>query len=480
MKYFIIAFIIPAFYISVYSQESVPGLSEISSDNLMKTVNYLASKECAGRLPGHEGYNRAARYMASEFEKLNLEPLGDSVYFQNLKTEYIEIIQPVALNLVEDRVIRKKYKLGEDFVYDGYSDSGSITAQLVFCGYGSSEPYQDYDDYSGMDVKNKIVLVFDELPKWEVVKSGGWWGNIIERKASVARQHGAIGILRIDMRNRPITDAVTLSIHPSRDNYPEYFLTESVAQEFVEGSGHLINQLKSRNDSLRETFSFPLNKYVEMKVVGNYKKETSTMNVVAIIPGSDSSMQTEYVVVGAHLDGQGSQSPDVVYPGANDNASGSAALLEIAKAFVRGKIQPKRSIVFVFFTGEEIGLIGSKYFIKYPIIPFYKIVAMINLDCIGYGDHLKVNGALHLWQLIWCKDSLYTEVMTKERESTFIGDGVPFIDEGIPTAFFITNDGKCGPNYHRTTDKSETLNYTLLQKVTSLAYINTNVLRNVT
>jgi hypothetical protein len=128
MKRIYVVLLIFIGFFTIHGQESVrmlQGLSEISSENLMKTVNYLASKECAGRLPGHEGYNRAARYMASEFEKLHLKPLGDSGYFQMLNTDYVDILQPVELNLIENGSVIKKYKLGENFIYTGYSDSGS-------------------------------------------------------------------------------------------------------------------------------------------------------------------------------------------------------------------------------------------------------------------------------------------------------------------------------------------------------------------
>jgi len=142
--------------------------NEISSRNLIKTVKYLSSENLKGRLPGNEGYNKAASYMADEFRKYGILPYIDSTYFQYFTVEYNWISTPCRLNLIEDTKVIKKYKLGKDFVCRGFSGSGQVTASVVFCGYGLSRNDLGYDDYKDIDVKGKIVMVFKPMPAWNI------------------------------------------------------------------------------------------------------------------------------------------------------------------------------------------------------------------------------------------------------------------------------------------------------------------------
>ena len=197
-----------------------------------------------------------------------------------------------------------------------------------------------------------------------------------------------------------------------------------------------------------------------------------TMNVVGLLEGSEPLLKNEYLVVGAHLDHVGSQAGEIFAPGANDNASGSTAALEIARAFVNSGIQPKRSIIFVLFASEELGLVGSTFFVNQSPVSLNKIVAMLNLDCIGYGDSIQVgNGksSPKLWNIARRQDSLYTKMMV---EATWNGGGAdagPFHDKGIPAAYFVTTNSYA--HLHYMTDTPETLNKSLFEKITKLAYL---------
>ncbi|MBA4312868.1 MAG: hypothetical protein C0417_09585 [Chlorobiaceae bacterium] len=456
--------------------KNVPGLSIISQKNLMKTVTFLSSKELGGRLSGSEGYNKAASYMASEFSKLKLKPFGDSAYYQKLNVEYNEIYSPVKLNLIEDGKVTKEYKLGKDFVCRELTGSGHITAPVVFCGYGLSKPEFGYDDYAAVNVKGKIVIVFKSNPSWKMNDTSNWGNGYPRFKAKLAKEHGAVGMLIVSLPNDAKPQTTIISVleggGEQDENFPQFHIDIPIADEILAGSGFTLKDLQTKIDSSKQPFVVQTASTIEMEVHSKYTKEKPTMNIVGKLEGSDPELRNEYVVVGAHLDHVGEQAGEIYAPGANDNASGSAAVLEIARAFIKGKIKPKRSIIFVLFASEELGLIGSKYFVDNPPVPLEKITAMINLDCIGYGDSIQVgNGksSPNLWNVAHHQDSLFTKMMVGATWSGGGADAGPFHDKGIPAAYFVTTNSYT--HLHCMTDTPETLNKTLFEEITKLAYL---------
>lgn len=486
IKNFITLFCASLLTVSAQTIPEPAGLSAISQVNLMETVTYLASKELAGRLSGSEGYNKAARYMAEEFSRLGLKPFGDSAYFQNLKVEYNEIFSPLKLNLIEDGKFppkadappaqKKEYKPGKDFVCRDLTGSGHIIAPVVFCGYGLSQPEIGYDDYAGIDVSGKIVLVFKPNPKWKMNDTSNWGSAYPRDKAKTAAQHGAVGLLIVSPPNDPNPQKTILSVLDGKgeqnEKFPQMHIDIPVADELLQVSGYSLKDLQTKIDSNKNSFSLPLKSIVEIEVHARYTKELQTMNVVGLLEGSEPLLKNEYLVVGSHLDHVGSQAGEIFAPGANDNASGSTAVLEIARAFVNSGIQPKRSIIFVLFASEELGLVGSTFFVNQSPVSLNKIVAMLNLDCIGYGDSIQVgNGksSPKLWNIARRQDSLYTKMMV---EATWNGGGAdagPFHDKGIPAAYFVTTNSYA--HLHYMTDTPETLNKSLFEKITKLAYL---------
>jgi len=490
MKFMLILVLVSVIAVNAQTQQ---GISSISQENLMKTVNFLASKELAGRLSGSEGYNKAARYMAAEFSKLGLKPLGDSAYCQNLKVEYNEIHPPLKLWLMEDgrrlpavlstRGVAddssgrlKEYKLGKDFVCRELTGSGHVTAPLVFCGYGLSMPEFGYDDYAGINVKGKIVIVFKPNPSWKMNDTSNWGSGYPRFKARLAKEHGAVGMLIVSTPNDPKPQKTIISVleggGEQDEQFPQMHIDIPVADELLFGSSYSLKNLQSKIDSLKHPFSIPVTSQVEIEINAKYTKEKPTINIIGLLEGTDPVLKNEYLVIGAHLDHVGSQANEIYAPGANDNASGSAAVLEIARAFAGGNVKPKRSIIFTLFASEELGLIGSKYFVDHPPVPLERIAAMFNLDCIGYGDSIQIgNGksSPNLWGIAHRQDSLFTKMMV---EATWNGGGAdagPFHDKGIPAAYFVTTNSYA--HLHYMTDTPETLNRPLFEKITRLAYL---------
>jgi hypothetical protein len=476
LKIFLFIYIIILGNAFSQSKIDVPGLQLISKNSLMKTVNFLASKELAGRLSGSEGFNKAAHHMANEFKSLGLKPPGNNEYFQTFNVEYNEILSPVGLNLEKDGKTIKKYKLGKDFVCRGFTGSGKFVAPVVFCGYGISKPEVGYDDYAGIDVKGKVVLCFKYNPAWKIKDTINWGENLPRQKSFVAAEHGAIGVLFVSTPNDKNPQKTVLSILHGEgkqdEKFPELHIDIPVADDFLFGSRFNLKDLQSEIDLTKKPFSLKLKTSAEIEVHAKYTKEQPTMNIIGLLPGSDEKLKDEYLVIGAHLDHVGSQGNEIYASGANDNASGSAAVLEIAKDFVKGRVHPKRSVVFVLFASEEIGLAGSKYFVEHSPVPLDKIEAMINMDCIGYGDSIQVgNGksAPHLWNVAKENDSIYTKTMVKNTWGGGGADATPFYQKGIPCAYFVTTNSY--EHLHLITDTPETLNQDLYEKITRLVYL---------
>jgi len=475
LKYFLTTILLLS---SLYPQELnlKDSYTAITKENLMKVVKYLSSKELAGRLSGSDGYNKAASFMANEFAYLDLKPLGDKKYFQNLEVEYNEILAPAKLNLIENNQVKNEYKLGRDYVFRGFTGSGHITASLAFVGYGITNTKLNYDEYAGIDVKGKIVIAFKYNPKWRIEDKYHLGDPSLREKISNAYEHGAVVIMFVSFPNDAKPQGPILSIldgeGKQNESFPSMHIDIPVADEFLVGSGYTLKDLQTKIDSTRKPFSIPLTTTAEILATAKYYEEMETMNVVGLLEGSDPKLKDEYLVIGAHLDHVGSQAGEIYAPGANDNASGSAAVLEMAKTFINSKIKPKRSIIFVLFASEEIGLEGAKHFADNSPVPVEKITAMINLDCVGYGDSIQVgNGksAPNLWQIAKTNDSLYTKQMTT---NTWLGggaDATPFHQKGIPCAYFVTTNSY--EHLHSITDTYDTLNKDLYEKITRLAYL---------
>lgn len=444
--------------------------AQITPAYLMETVEYLCSKELAGRLPGHPGYTKAAAFMAKKFKEFKLKPIGKD-YYQRFKVEYNEILGPEHFAIIKEGK-RTEYALGKDYAYRGFTGAGKLKTDVVFCGYGLSQPELGYDDYAGVDVKGKIALVFKYNPRWNMKGKAFTNGNPRE-KAIVAAKHGAKGILFVSFPNDPEPQkpigSVIAGAGEQMKNFPEVHIELYMANELFDGSGTTLKEMQSKIDAEKKPFSLPLKHKVDLEVHTKYVKEKEVVNVAGILEGRDPKAKDTVIIVGAHLDHVGSQAGKIYFPGANDNASGSAALLRIAHEFAKGKIDPKRTIVFVFFASEELGLNGSTYFAKN--MPFKKenVKAMINMDCIGYGDSIQVGGGLtypKLWNKIREIDLKNEILMTKNTWAGGGADAEPFHQLGIPTAYFVsTNSYK---HLHMTSDTPDTLNKELFAHIARL------------
>jgi hypothetical protein len=459
--------------IEIFPQNSDSGLESISGKDLMQNVNILCSEEFDGRLPGSEGYNKAAEFVAKKFQQLSLLPAGDENYFQYLTVEYNKIDSPVVFKAnTPDEIY--SYQLGKDFIFRGFTGSGNIKLPVAFCGYGISRPDLGYDEYENIDVTDKIVLVFKQNPSWKISDSA--WNNEYPREKSIiAYKHGAKGILFVsrpnDHKPQPLIGSVMHGDGEQILDFPQLQISIDVANNILSGMDLLLSECQDKIDEKKTPGSFDTSTIVDIKVKTEYEEKATTVNVVGLLEGSDPGLRNEYLVIGAHLDHVGSQA-GLLFPGANDNASGSAAVIELAEAFQKSNTKPRRSILFVLFTSEEQGLFGSKHFVENLKFDSEKIVAMLNLDCIGYGDSIQIgNGKSSplLWSLARKTDEQNFNLVVEDTWSGGGADLTAFNDRGIPGLYFVSKYSY--DHLHLPTDKPETLNTSLYESIVRLTYL---------
>lgn len=476
-KIFVLIIIVHLLIITLSAQpntEADKGLQQISAKEMLKNIEFFSSEKLEGRFPGSKGYEMAASFSAAYFKNFGLTPIYSNNYFQPVPIEYNEITGPVKLEKIQQGKSIQQFENGSDFVCRGFSGKGAITAPVVFCGYGMTFPEFGYDDYATADVKDKIVLVFKQNPSWAKEIEG--INTMLTRfKAKNAAQHGARAILFVTTPNmtnpqKPI-GSIMDGTGEQLPDFPQMQISLELANQLLMKSGKNLSSMQSWIDSLKMPVNVEIGDTMHLEVNAKYEKDHFSKNIIAVLPGSDAKLKNEYLVIGAHLDHVGKQG-DIFFPGANDNASGSAAVLEIAKAFATAELHPKRSIIFVLFTSEEQGLNGSKYFTDNSPVPLEKIIAMLNLDCIGHGDSIQAGGGSTvpvLWQVARRQDSLNTHLMTAKTWPGGGADAQAFFDKDIPTLYFATKNSYT--HLHLSTDTPKTLNTELLEKVTRLVFL---------
>lgn len=468
--------LIAVFYFGFHDnpEEKYKGAESIRSENLMKTVEYLASEELSGRLGGSEGYYKAAGFMADEFRKLGLKPMGDEGYFQNFNVEYNEITDPCIFALIKNDGSKKEFELGKDFVCRGFTGTGNFSAEAVFAGYGFSDRANNFDEYENLDVKGKVVIMFKQTPSWKFGEGG--WNQSLRYRAKIAFDKGAKGIVFVSKPNeknpqKPI-GSVLDGEGEQLENFPMIHADIPVVDMILNPKGKTVRELQTSIDENKKPVSFATGTKLFLNINAKYEKSRRTMNVAGLLEGSDEKLKDEYLILGAHLDHAGGQAGKIYFPGANDNASGSASVLEMARAFVNAGIKPKRSILFVLFSNEESGLNGAKYYTENPLVPIEKTIAMFNSDCIGYGDSIQLgNGksAPVLWQIARTLDSLNTNSMILRTWNGGGADAEPFHRKRIPCLYFVSYFSY--DHLHLQSDVPETLNPVLFEKISRLSYM---------
>jgi hypothetical protein len=374
-----------------------PDLAK-EGDRWWSHIQVLADDNMEGRNTGSPGHLRAARFVAGEFEHAGLKPAGTDGYLQPVKFKVAQIDEEhSSLAMVRDGKVTP-LKLGEDANLAVRADFAErVDAELVFCGYGLSIPEYKFNDLSSVDLKGKIVVYLAGGPSNVPGNLRSHYSTRAERWKAL-HAAGAIGVVAIpNPKNMDIPwSRSTLSrLNPEMEldgesETPGYqfgaVINPAHAEQLFAASGHTFAEMLALADQGQAMPHFPL--HAGLRATEHMKlSEVESQNVIGLLPGSDPALKNEYVVFGAHLDHLGVGAPitgdaqgDRIYNGAMDDGSGIASLIEIADIAKLENLRPKRSILFVAVTGEEKGLLGSKYFTSAPTVPLKNIVADINMD----------------------------------------------------------------------------------------------------
>lgn len=461
------------------------GLAAITGELLLADVAHLSAPALDGRLSGSDAYVAAARWGADRLAALGLEPGGDlraggdgRDWLQWFEAEYNEHLEAPRLAVGGPGVAegRRELKAGPDFTARGFSGSGEVAGQVAFVGYGLSQPARGHDDYAGLDVRGRIVLCFKPNPAWSP-DSTGWdaQSQTPRQKSLAARAHGAVALLWCETSTdaRPSRAPIGSVLHGPGEqplDFPQLEVSEAVADLLLGAPGEA-RRLREAIDAAKAPASRLLETNAEVGVKARYAAAHPTCNVVGLLRGSDPALAGQPLVIGAHLDHVGRQGAELYFPGANDNASGSAAVLRLAEAFARAGRPPARPVVFALFAGEESGLEGARHHAAHPLLPLADTVAMFNLDCVAFGDSVQVGSGRTspgLWARARELDAANDACTVARTWGGGGADATPFHEGGVPTLYWVTTNSY--RYLHDPGDVPATLNAPLYEKLVRLCF----------
>lgn len=451
------------------------SMHSISSHELLAYVKELVSEKYAGRLTGTKGYNDSAEWVASLLKEWGISPAGDNgTFLQAFQNPYTLVFKGCEVSLhfpVKDGVVKKFYRYEDEFIPGATSASGEVTADVIYVGYGTTAPELGYDDYKGVDVKGKIVLMEREVPvspdddpelfkKWRPY-------SFHQYKLENAVAHGAKGML---YNYGPISNP--------NNSYREGFIYSHVGQAVVDdvftGTGRNHKETVEKIKISLRPQSFATGKIFTLKNTTKYYADGIGYNVIGVLEGSDERLKEEVIILGGHLDHLG-----LCYelmPGANDNASGVAVILGVAEALARSPVKPRRSVMFLFFGAEEQAVAGSEYYLGHPAVPLEKTLVLLNLDGVGCGDKLNVLAAKNfpgLWEYVNRANDKYVH---REVNPTYFAniarprlDAARFMWKGIPSLSFSSSGAQSF--YHITKDDMNTITPEIMEDLAQILFM---------
>ncbi len=484
------------------------GPESIRAEELREKVSYLASDEFRGRGNGTADLDRAADYIAAAFAESGLPSGPDGSYFQEFTVERLSLGDGNVFETTGSRT--EVFRPGRDFVPVTTSPNGVVEGPLAFAGYGIRAPALDYDDFSGVDVAGRIAVVLDGQPRARDrdspfnVASLDEFSSIPSKAANAARA-GAIGLIVVQgplgsaasigsfaARLRPGLSPrnVTMELPPDRDGtaIPTVLLSRGAGPRLLPG----LRAIQAGIDRDLESRSSLLSWSARL-VVDLTRDAYTARNVIARVPGSNPSLREEVVVVGAHYDHDGAENGRI-WNGADDDASGTSALLELAEAFGSG-VRPGRTVLLSAWAGEEKGMLGSRHYVRDPVEPLARTVAMVQLDMIGRNeDHPANRGqgvpaerARQNENSINVLGSIFSPEfrLLLEKSNASVGldlrfrydrgaenllqrsDHWSFLVRGVPALFIF---GGMHPDYHTPNDTADKINYLKMENVVKLVY----------
>ena len=465
-----------------------------TSDRVKADLFYLAGEECEGRGLKTDGINKAAAHVAAAFKAAGLKSaVADGSYFQpfGIKESYLEA-GPHKLAFAGPDAKAIDLSFGKEFTVCGTSGKGTVGGGVVFVGFGISAP-KKYDDYDGLEVKNKIVVVLRQTPRVRAKtdrlfteEEVGQYAPLTA-KIALAVKRGAAGVVFVNDRDMAGTDDPLMTFDYARDDgkpgtVPVVHAKRSAIDRLFAGQNKKLADVEADIDRTLKPQSFEIPDWTAELQASIAIREIKAKNVVGYLEGTG-PLAAETVVVGAHYDhlgrgekGTRSIGTTAIHYGADDNASGTTGLIELARRFAASPNRAGRRIVFIAFSGEERGLFGSLYYCDKPLFPLKDTVAMLNMDMIGRvrpdekskQDRLLVGGvgsAKSFEKLLDDTNAAFQFKVEKSKSGTGPSDHTSFYLAKVPVYFFFSGDHA---EYHTPKDTPDTINLVGLKKVVDM------------
>lgn len=450
------------------------ALHGISEGTITEWMHTLIAPEMRGRLSGDAGFDLAADWAAEKLSGWGLQPFFADGYFQVFDQPYTLIRNKGSLQIhipfEGGESIDKEYRYASDYWPWGVSGSGDISGEVVYAGYGITAPELGYDDYAGIDVRNRIVICElgipytgtnpDTLEQWQPYRE-------VQYKIEQAVKNGAIGMLFAyhvaGARPTVNTDFVFLAV------------ADHVVEDFFRGSGRDWKASREQINTTLKPASFPTGKMASMSLEVDYFPDGKTHNVVAMIEGNDPVLKHEYLIIGAHLDHLGMM--PVLFPGALDNATGVSIAMGVAKSLSQAGIKLDRTLIILLFGAEEVGLVGATHFVNHFPHPTENIQMMINLDMVGRGNAFFAATSEPWEDLLpffernnerW----VHRQMMTRSSPWAYSfrprTDGAVFSNFRIPTIHFGARGAATRSYYHVPEDDMRQIEVEIMRDVVKL------------
>jgi hypothetical protein len=458
---------------SLLATATAPSIGPADSTRYLNDIKTLAAPNMEGRGAGTKGLAKATKYIEHRYKSLALQPAGTNGYLQPISVTTGAKLKSDNQFIVEEGGKKQALTLNQDFVPVSFSSSGSLTAAVVFAGYGASADEFGYDDYAGLDVKDKIVMVLRYEPEIFGVKSGQHGltqHSQLITKAINARNHGAKALVVINGKLGDGEEDLLMRFGgvsgPQNVGLMLLQVKNAVADSWFKAAGKSLSDVQQQinHSGKPDSFAFPGTLQLSLKV-DIEATHARVNNVLAYLPGKTG----EYVIIGAHFDhlGRGdsnSLAPSQIgqiHPGADDNASGTAGVLELARLFAPMKGQLDRGILFMSFSGEELGLLSSAEWVKDPTLPLEKCVAMLNMDMIGRIRDSKVyvggvgTGSTFKTILEQAQKQEPNFKIEYSAGGYSASDHTSFVAKKIPVLFFFSG---LHSDYHKPSDTWDKIN----------------------
>jgi len=506
------------------AQEKAPQNDSIRKEELRADLYFLAGDGMRGRLTATPENALAAEWIKSRFERLGLKPAGpEGSFFHPYRLSTASLGEGNLLEIVASDGAAQRQASGQDFYPLRFSGTGRVKAGLVFAGFGITSPELGYDDYRN-DVRGKVVLVLDHEPGERDPKSP--FDGVVNaelagplRKALAAQEKGAAAILFVeDVHNHPgersfqaaarnywpekppRIERYSLAALVDRLRIPAAQISPALAASLLRGTGKKLEELGRLAETKHGAPGVPL-PGVQVELTTNVLRHVfSDRNVLAQLDGADTKLKDEWIVVCAHYDHDGADA-DRVWNGADDDGSGTVALLEIAEAYAlaaQAGVKPRRSILFAAWNSEERGLLGAWAFAEQPLVPLERIAAVLNMDMIGRSEEVPEGGGGRFRGLaLQTAESNKSSVnvlggsrsaelaAAVKRANARLGlellarydnnvsqllrrsDQWPFLQKGVPAVWFLTG---LHPDYHTIYDRPEKIDYAKMERIARLVH----------